>query len=95
MCEDVAVAADELGVPVAARLKARLADIRAAESVADLVLDVTLTDEPPTVTLGLSGVYLILCRTNHHEQPRNADGSVAWERVSRLQVIQIGKEEAR
>ena len=92
MCEDEVVAADTLGRPVAERLRARLADIRAAESVADLVVGADLLDDPPTLTLGLPSGYKVVCRPNDQAIPTHHDGTVAWDRVRRLQVVEIFEE---
>ena len=85
------MASEALGDDVAQSLKTRVADIRAASSIRELVVGDPATTEIPTpsVAIRLAAGYLLLCRPNHATLRRGEDGNVMWERVRRLQVIDI------
>lgn len=95
ICEHVSTAADELGVEAAETLRRRLADLRAATSVDDLVIG-----NPHAVESGGTNYYTIdLCqgcqvvlKANHPENPLTDSGQIDWAKVSRIKVTHIGGE---
>ena len=89
VCEDTAVARRSLDAPVAEQLRGRLADLRAADNVAELPLETTLTlvDGAATVTVDLSQGYRMVLTSNHPTPP--SDVEIDWRRVRRLQVMAI------
>lgn len=91
LCEDEGRAYQVIGPNAAASLKDRLADLRAANSLADvLVGSLRLLSQPePTVTLELADGYLMLCRVNHSTLPVLPTGEVEWNRVRRLLIKSI------
>ncbi len=89
ICEDGNVGAEVFDGSVVEHLRARLADLRAAETIRDLVVgSPEVFDSPPRVLIDLGDRHLA-CAVNHATVPRNEDGSVDWQRVRRLRVTGI------
>ena len=92
LCESQLKADRELGTKVAARLRDRLADIRAADTVADLAAGRPREIEggrPRCFSLELAdGYHLVFC-ANHNRIPVNETGGVDWSRVTRIKILQI------
>ena len=95
ICENEANAKDELGAEVAEVLKRRLADLRAARSINDLI-----TGNPRIRNVGhiehlvvdlRDGSYIIL-EANHPKNPLTETGKLDWPKVSRIKVTYIGSE---
>jgi hypothetical protein len=79
-------------VRVAAQLKARLADLDAADVLSQIVAG---RPRPADAGAGLE-VFLdltrdtrLVLRVNHQKVPRRQDAMVDWSRVSRVQVMRI------
>src|ERR1700732_5499632 len=92
MCEEEGQAAESLGSVVAADLHARLADLRAADTIAALgagTPDVSSGDNA-ILRLIVGATHEIICRVNHASPPRLHDGSLDWQRVRRLRVEHVG-----
>jgi toxin HigB-1 len=92
VCENEAQAKLELGATVAATLKRRLADMRAAASVKDLLvghprtLDGTHGQE---MVIDLSEKHRLVFAANHIKNPVTAAGDVDWNRVSRIKMLRL------
>ena len=91
ICEDPSAADAYLGTEMGEVFRARLADIRAAATVEDL-----LVGEPSTggelrreLRIGLGGSARLVLRANHRRLPLGKDGYVNWDKVSYVQVIGI------
>jgi hypothetical protein len=91
VCEDDTVAAAAFDAPVVAQLKARLADLRAAESIHDLLIGNPriLPGDNPRVAVSLADGYALVATPNHRVTPLASDGTVDWRRVRRLQLLEI------
>lgn len=78
----------------AEELQDRLADLRAATSVSDLVAgDLALDARPPgRIRFGLDGGYELVCVANHPRPPITDDGLVDFGRMRRVKVVMIGQE---
>ncbi len=80
---------------VAEKVKHRLADLRAASSVSDVVLG-SLKEIANTqgekLSIDLCDGYQIIFQANHIELPLSADGKVDWSVVTRIKVLNIKKE---
>lgn len=94
ICENEAQANEELGVEVAGALQHRLADLRAARTVKDLivghpcVLDLDEAQEQ-VMSVDLYDGYQVIFCANHVNNPRNGSGKVDWLRVSRIKILRI------
>src|SRR5689334_2623116 len=78
----------------AEELQDRLADLRAATSVSDLVaggpsLDARL---PGRIRFGLDGGYELVCVGNHPRPPITDDGLADFGRMRRVKVVMIGQD---
>lgn len=91
LCEDEIRARRDLGDELASALRRRLADMRAASCVRDLV-----TGRPRGLRSGragymavdlCNGYQLVFC-VNHSAIPMQA-GSIDWSRVKRIRIIGI------
>lgn len=94
ICEDQAVATNELGPAVAGTLQRRLADLRAANAVSDLPAGhprVSILENDKYLVIDLSEGHVIALQANHRRNPTNERGGVEWGRVSRLKVIRIDR----
>ncbi|WP_158443097.1 hypothetical protein [Rubrivivax gelatinosus] len=92
-CESPARAKREFGDRAAAALRRHLADLEAAETVAEVVemgLEIENCDqEVGLIRFHLSEGQHLYCEVNHHQVPINGE-AVDWARVTRLKVIHIG-----
>ena len=93
ICEHEPTAKDALGAEIAEALRRRLADLRAATSIADLIVG-----NPHTVEVG-SKNYLVIhlfrrhqivLEANHPENPLTDSGQLDWAKVSRIKVAYVG-----
>lgn len=81
-----------MGAALGARLISRLADLRAAGSLGEVIdmLSVTVDDRHAKATVALDehGALLHL-KANHQECPRLGNGAVDWHHVMRVQLLSI------
>lgn len=89
--EDPDAFADALQEVVRSNLRSRLADLRAATSIADLIAGRPRlsSESPPRLILDLGGGVELACHANHPSPPVDADGRLDWSRVHRLKVVSI------
>jgi len=92
VCENQASASRELGVEVADSLRRRLADLRAAPNVKDVIAGSPRENDSNsqshfTVDLA-NGVRLVFC-ANHNSTPMLKTGTVDWAKVSRVKILKI------
>ncbi len=97
ICESEAHAKDELGVTVAEMLKHRLADLRAAVSIRDLVAGRPCLLQGTAdlcMTLDLCEGYRLVFCANHPKNPVSSTGGVDWLKVSRVKIMRIERDDA-
>lgn len=93
LCEKEAVANRQLAAARARKLRSRLADLRAALCVADLVagrphpLKGTRAGQ---YAVDLQGGCRLVFEPNHQPIPERADGGIDWSRVSSVRIVYIG-----
>jgi len=92
ICENEGKAKRKLGITVAEKLKRRLADLRAATVVGDIVAggphEIEGTDHQH-LEIDLSEGYRIVFCANHNVIPMLESGGVNWSRVSRIKILRI------
>jgi len=95
LCETEAAADRQLGAECAAALRRRLADLRAASNVAELVAGHVRpgTAKDQLVIDLVDGAVIVLC-ANHVKTPRVASHEVDWAKVSRIKFLRIGRHDA-
>jgi hypothetical protein len=92
ICENESVAREILGVGVAAKLKARLADLDSARTLAEVVvghLRPAGSARCPDLFLDLTAEKRLVLRVNHSKLPLREDGAVEWGRVDRVRLIRL------
>ena len=91
-CESEEMSRQKFGPEVAERLKRRLADLRAASSIKDIVLG-NVREVPrtrgPAMCVDLFNGYRLVIRANHIQNPTLATGKVDWSAVSRIKITRI------
>lgn len=94
VCESDVEARKRFPGETAGQLQDRLADMRAAASVSDLVAGrPSLDGQPPGwIRFSLEGGYELVCTANHPRPPVTDDGRVDFSRVRRVKVARIGQE---
>lgn len=91
LCENEEAATRELGAKRAGSLRRRLADLRAAVSVNDLVASHPrqTADSKDNLEIDVgAGSRLVFC-ANHSVIPRLASRNVDWSSVSRVKLLRI------
>lgn len=81
----------ELGTVVAAMLRARLADLRAANTVADVPIvarPTSASTREGEIDLG-DGFKMIIC-ANHPVPPVRQSRVINWSQISRIKILRIG-----
>ena len=95
ICEHEATAKDALGGEIAEALRRRLADLRAATSIADLIVGNPHTVETGSIdylVIDLCSRHQIVLEANHPETPLTDSGQLDWPKVSRIKVTYVGGE---
>ncbi len=93
VCESETSAQRELGPTVAEVLKHRLADLRAATSINDLVAgNPRLSDggDDQHLIIDLASGYNIVLGANHPKNPLTEAGRLNWAMISRVKLLWIG-----
>ena len=92
MCEAEEYAKEELGTEIAEALKHRLADLDVANSVNDLIAGYPRRDQGSDHFLvNLADDYCLEFNANHLKNPLNKTGSIDWNKVSRVKIVDIGR----
>ena len=91
ICENEARANDELGLAAAGALKNRLADLRAATTIYDLVAGRPrfLETDNQRLIVDLSNGRRIVLEANHTVNPTTESGRLDWARISRIKLLRI------
>jgi len=92
LCENEAIAKRMLGIKVAEKLKRRLADLRAATCVKDIVAGSPRELEgvyQRQIALALCDDYHIVFCANHNTVPFLESGAIDWAKVSRVKILRI------
>ncbi|MDX2307991.1 MAG: hypothetical protein NW216_07130 [Hyphomicrobium sp.] len=93
VCESEDMLKTKYGEIVGEAIVRRLADLRAAATIRDLVIGApreVLSGNHPTLCIDLAGEAVLLLRANHLKPPRNASGAISWVEVTRLKIMSIG-----
>ena len=93
LCEDEKTAKKRLGNSSAKKLRSRLADLRAAQTVRDLVAGKPhplKSDRDGEFSLELHGGMRLVFAPANEPVPRTAGDAVDWERVTEVSVTFIG-----
>jgi hypothetical protein len=91
-CERAAEAQGALGSRVAGALQRRIADVRAAARIGDLIAGNPriLEDHcPPVLVIDLIDDWRLVLSANHKKLRHTATGAVDWNAVMRVKVLRI------
>lgn len=89
-CENQDAACAEMGAGVAELLRKRLADLRAADSLDDLVAGTPrLSDDGATLMIALGEAYTMVLTPNHRKNPLTPEGKPDWSKVSRVKLVEL------
>lgn len=94
LCENMTIAERKLGATVAERLKRRLADLRAATGIKDILVGKPRTlgnGRQQQIALDLCEGYCLIFCSNHNPPPLLASGEIDWLLVSRIKILRIGR----
>jgi len=92
ICENMAIAERKLGEKVAEKLKRRLADLRAASYVKEIVAGkprVLDGKHPEQIAVELCDEYLLIFCANHNTNPKLDSGEIDWSQVNRIKILLI------
>ena len=93
ICESPVEKSQVLPTRVGHSLMRRLADLRAATSIRDVIAGqpTEMAGSQPQVTIDLGDGHWMVLIPNHVNNPRTHKGDVDWARVSRVQVVEIAE----
>lgn len=95
VCESGKKAEECFGGELAVALQGRLADLSAAQSLADLPWPVaTRAGEPELMFLTLGDSNQLVFTPNHPTAQTNPEGLVDKSRVTRLRILEVRREDA-
>ncbi len=91
LCEDPDAADEVMGHTIAEVFRDRLADVRAAASVEDLIVGNPRPNgtDGQFLQISLGAEKSIVLEANHLKPIRDADGRVDWRSVSYVKVIEV------
>jgi hypothetical protein len=91
-CEDADAARSQVGENVAAALRVRIADLRAIDSIDDLLVGRAAPKGESSDVLEVELVAgVVMTFVPNHNRPRVTDaGAVDWTRVRRIRLTRIG-----
>lgn len=90
VCESELEAKSTLGSALAEALKHRLADLRAATSIHDLLVgNLRESSTSGTMVLDLADGHQLLFASGHSHTPVTDAGETDWSRVSRVKLLRI------
>jgi len=96
LCENGMQAEHELGLRVSEALRHRLADLRAATSVKDLLAGrprLLVAEGSQSMVVDLCEGYQIVFCANHSKAPLTESGKLDWARVTRIKLLGIDKSD--
>ncbi len=91
-CQNITIATLNYGELVAKHLLARLSDLRAADTLADLpsTLFEISPDHFGEITVRLTEKYNMALSVNHSKKPTDPHGALVLNRIYRLKINTIG-----
>lgn len=93
LCEQQAVAQKKLGKACARKLRSRLADLAAAQSVRELAAGrphPLKGDRAGQFAVDLEGAKRLVFEPANNPIPYREDGSIDWSKVTRVSIVFVG-----
>jgi len=92
ICEAEEEAVRRFGKKVTESLKHRLADLEAAPTAVDLIAGRPQLQNPSgNYAIRLANEVCLEFVPNHVKNPVDKNGDIDWKKVSRIQIVRIGK----
>ena len=83
---------NELGEEVASKLRVRLADLMAVDTIDTFLSIHSLEpDDADRVNVVLSEEIDLIFAANHNINPTDESGRIIWSKVTRIKIVSIGK----
>jgi len=93
ICQNEADGNDRLGDAPATMLRHRLADLRAAASITDLIAgQPSVSEDGERLMVNFFEGHQIVAVANHVKNPRHR-GKLDWDKVSRIRIVRVGDYE--
>jgi len=96
ICEDEEYAINKIGPEVAKNLHHRLAEIRVAKSIDDILLGnpriIESEELEELLIMDISFDFIVVFCANHQIIPVDAKNRISWNKVSRIKVLQIERK---
>ena len=92
ICESQLAAQRKLGTAVSTTLRRRLADLRAADNLAELPVgrpQESLLNGGPHILLELSDSTYLVMLPNHSVWPRDQNGTALMNKITKVQLVAI------
>lgn len=93
VCENRRKAEAKFGAYIAQLLFDRLADLRAADSISDLIVGNPQAFDDleglSILRIELANNYVVILHPNHVELPKDKKGLLNWKTVTRLKIMKI------
>jgi plasmid maintenance system killer protein len=93
ICEKNSVAERKLGKKVAAKLRRRLADLRAAPTARDLAAGQPRIVSSDQMVVDLGRGYRLRFEPNHNRIQRTDSGDIAWDEVTRVLITKLENDD--
>lgn len=92
ICEDMDAARKALGDEASEMLPARIADLRAADTIADLLVGQPTAegDQDAFMKIHIVDGMVMTLVPNHYRTRVTSTGLTDWSRVTRVRLLQIG-----
>lgn len=94
ICEKQLIAEKTLGIEAASYLRARLEDINSAKCLSDLIAGSPRELENGVIQVKLGEDFILKIKSNHAKKPLRKDKKLDWDRVKRIQILEIGETSA-
>lgn len=94
ICEKQLIAEETLGIKTASYLRARLEDINSAKCLSDLIAGSPKELENGVIQVNLGNGHILKIKSNHPKKPLRKDKKLDWDRVKRIQILEIGETNA-
>jgi len=91
ICEKQLFAEDLLGIETATYLRARLEDINSATCLSDLVAGTPQELENGVIQVSIGKKHFLQVKSNHSKQPLRKNKRLNWNKVKRIQILEIGE----
>ena len=91
ICEKQLFAEESIGIESAAYLRARLEDINSATCLMELIAGTPQELENGVIQVSIGKKHFLQLKSNHAKKPLLKNKKLDWDRVKRIQILEIGE----